>query len=64
VLTERLIKLDERIRSKFANKWHYVREAFLDLDKDRGGNVSFDEILDLFAKESVKVQPEDLRLLL
>jgi Ca2+-binding EF-hand superfamily protein len=63
-LTDRLLKLDERIRQKFSSKWQYVRQAFLDLDKDGSGCVSFDEILALFATESVKVEPGDLRLLL
>jgi Ca2+-binding EF-hand superfamily protein len=34
------------------------------LDKDSNGFVSFDEILALFATESVKIEPGDLRLLL
>ena len=41
-----------------------MRRAFLDLDKDGSGCVSFEEILALFATESIKVEPGDLRLLL
>ena len=63
-LIERLTKLDERIRQKFGSKWQYVRRAFLDLDKDGNGTISFEEILALFSTEAVKVEPGDLRLLL
>ncbi len=63
-LTQRLLQLDERIREKFANRWSYVRKAFLESDKDGDGSISFDEIHLLFEAKGEKIDAEDLRTLL
>jgi hypothetical protein len=48
---KRLNALDKRIRQKFSTIWVSVRKAFLEIDQDRDGLVSVDDICRFFTDE-------------
>ena len=50
----KLNKLENMIKDKFANNWVSVRKAFLDLDTDYDGYVTVEDILRYFSNEGGK----------
>lgn len=51
-LKERLMKLDQFLKDKFAKFWVSVRKAFLDLDADHDGYISVEDIMRYFGTEN------------
>ena len=45
---DRLAKLTNSLRDKFQNSWVSVRKAFLDLDVDKDGEISPEDIMRYF----------------
>ena len=49
-ILNRLNKLENLIKDKFANNWVSVRKAFLDLDTDYDGYITVEDILRYFGE--------------
>ena len=47
-MRERLLKLTTFLREKFTKNWVSVRKAFLDLDFDKDGMISAEDIMRFF----------------
>jgi Ca2+-binding EF-hand superfamily protein len=52
VIEERLIILEERLKTKFSNCFESVRKAFLALDGDYDGYITIEDILKYFGNET------------
>lgn len=63
-MTNRLYRLEQLIKDKFANNWVSVRKAFLDLDSDYDGFVTVDDILRFFGSEDKDLDFKDLTKLI
>jgi len=59
----KLSKLEQYIKDKFANNWVSVRKAFLDLDTDYDGFVTVEDLLRFFGAENKEFDFNDLRKL-
>lgn len=60
---ERLKKLENFLKDKFAKCWVSVRKAFLDLDTDHDGYISVEDIIRYFGTEN-EFSFQDLKKLL
>ena len=63
-VAERMKKLEQHLKIKFAGNWNSVRKAFLDLDTDYDGYITVEDILRYFASESKELQFNDLKTLM
>ena len=52
IIEDRLIKLEERLKTKFSNCFESVRKAFLLLDSDYDGYITIEDILKYFGNET------------
>lgn len=59
VVLARLSKLEDQIKTKFANLWVSMRKAFLDLDRDYDGYVTAEDIAKSLGREC-NIQYKDL----
>lgn len=51
MLQKRLSKLEQKLKLKFSNSFESVRKAFLELDSDRDGFITIEDILKHFGNE-------------
>ena len=62
-MEKRLQDLEQKIKKKFSNVFESVRKAFLELDQDRDGFVTIEDILKQFGNEK-EMQFNDLKKLM
>ena len=52
IIQERVIKLENKLKTKFSNCFESVRKAFLALDSDYDGYITVEDILKYFGNET------------
>lgn len=64
IIINRLQKVENLIKMKFANNWVSVRKAFLDLDTDYDGFVTVEDLIRFFGSENKEIDFNDLKKLI
>lgn len=62
-ISKRLQQLDERIRTKFSQKFKQVRQAFISQDSNLNGYLTVRELIQFFEADNEVVDCDDLRRL-